>query len=47
VRALDALFPRDAAEFDSPLAVTIELAIIHQIHLGFAGNPFRLDVVFW
>jgi hypothetical protein len=41
-----ALFPGDAAEFDSPLAVTIELAINQQLHLDLAGYPFRLDVIF-
>jgi hypothetical protein len=42
-----ALFPGDVAEFDSPLAAMIELAINQQVHLGLAGNSFFLDVIFW
>jgi hypothetical protein len=41
-----ALFSGDAAEFDSPLAMSIKLAVNQYIHLGLAGNPFYLNVVF-
>jgi hypothetical protein len=42
-----ALLPGDAVELDFPFAVTIKLAINQHIHLGLAGNPFRLNVIFW
>jgi hypothetical protein len=41
-----ALFPGDAAEFDSPLAASIKLTVSQYIHLGLAVNPFCLNVVF-
>jgi hypothetical protein len=41
-----ALFPGDGAEFDSPLIASVKLTVNQYIHLGLAGNPFCLNVVF-
>jgi hypothetical protein len=41
-----ALFPGNATEFESSLAASVKLTINQYIHLGLAGNPLRLNVVF-
>jgi hypothetical protein len=42
-----ALFPGDAAKFDSALAASVKLADNQHIHPSLAGNPLCLNVVFW
>jgi hypothetical protein len=42
-----ALFPGDAAKFDSALAALVTLADNQHIHPGLAGNPLCLNIVFW
>jgi hypothetical protein len=40
-----ALLPGDAAKLDTSFTAVLELAVNQHVHLGLAGNPFRMYVV--